>query len=156
MSFSTKTHTSLKHDFCSSWLTPPQAGGSRPDLTFWAWIKGVLALTHWQKASASCPKRHEKPFNMWSYVTGRACSPSLDMPTSRHFLKRHCWHRFLLMRMMGQFSFLRHFLYWMFCWILRRKKPWLKAKQKRQDVSKRASERVRRSSDETTTKNSEQ
>ncbi len=38
-------------------------------------------------------------------------SQSLDMPTSRHFLKRHCWHRFLLMRMMGQLSFLRHFLY---------------------------------------------
>lgn len=24
---------------------------------------------------------------------------------------------------MEQFSFLRHFLYWMFCWMLRRKKP---------------------------------
>lgn len=50
-------------------------------------------------------------------------SPSRDMPTSRHFLKRHCWQRLRLMRTMEQFSFLRHFLYWMFCWMLRRKKP---------------------------------
>lgn len=50
-------------------------------------------------------------------------SPSRDMPTSRHFLKRHCWQRLRLMRTIEQFSFLRHFLYWMFCWMLRRKKP---------------------------------
>ena len=51
-------------------------------------------------------------------------SQSLDIPTMRHFLKRHCWQRFLLILMMGQLSFLRHFLYWMFCWILLLKKPW--------------------------------
>lgn len=51
-------------------------------------------------------------------------SPSRDMPTERHFLKRHCWQRFRLMRTMEQFSFFRHLLYWMFCWMLRRKKPW--------------------------------
>lgn len=48
---------------------------------------------------------------------------SRDMPTSRHFLKRHCWQRLRLMRTMEQFSFFRHFLYWMFCWMLRRKNP---------------------------------
>lgn len=52
-----------------------------------------------------------------------AASPSRDMPTERHFLKRHCWQRLRLMRMMEQFSFFRHLLYWMFCWMLRRKKP---------------------------------
>lgn len=50
--------------------------------------------------------------------------PSRDMPTERHFLKRHCWQRLRLMRTMEQFSFFRHLLYWMFCWMLRRKKPW--------------------------------
>lgn len=45
------------------------------------------------------------------------------MPTAKHFLKRHCWHRFRLILMMVQFSILRHFLYWMFCWMLRRKNP---------------------------------
>lgn len=56
---------------------------------------------------------------------GGSCghSQSLDIPTSRHFLKRHCWQRFRLIRMMGQLSFLRHFLYWMFCWMLLLKKP---------------------------------
>lgn len=53
-----------------------------------------------------------------------AASPSRDMPTERHFLKRHCWQRLRLMRTMEQFSFFRHFLYWMFCWMLLRKKPW--------------------------------
>ncbi|KAK0131429.1 hypothetical protein N1851_033881 [Merluccius polli] len=48
---------------------------------------------------------------------------SLDIPTIRHFLKRHCWQRLRLLRMMGQPSFFRHFLYWMFCWMLRLKKP---------------------------------
>lgn len=48
---------------------------------------------------------------------------SLDIPTIKHFLKRHCWQRFLLILMMGQLSFLRHFLYWMFCWMLLLKKP---------------------------------
>lgn len=48
---------------------------------------------------------------------------SLDMPTIRHFLKRHCWQRLRLILMMGQLSFLRHFLYWMFCWMLLLKKP---------------------------------
>lgn len=48
---------------------------------------------------------------------------SRDIPTERHFLKRHCWQRLRLMRMMVQVSFLRHFLYWMFCWMLRLKKP---------------------------------
>lgn len=52
-----------------------------------------------------------------------AASPSRDMPTERHFLKRHCWQRLRLMRTMEQFSFFRHLLYWMFCWMLRRKKP---------------------------------
>ena len=37
-------------------------------------------------------------------------SPSLDMPTERHFLKRQCWHRFRFMRMMRQFSFFTHIL----------------------------------------------
>lgn len=39
---------------------------------------------------------------------------SLDMPTERHFLKRHCWQRLRLMRTMEQFSFFRHRLYWIF------------------------------------------
>lgn len=37
-------------------------------------------------------------------------SPSLDMPTERHFLKRQCWQRFRFMRMIRQFSFFTHIL----------------------------------------------
>lgn len=62
---------------------------------------------------------------VWGGLWGNgAPSPSRDMPTERHFLKRHCWQRLRLMRTMEQFSFFRHLLYWMFCWMLRRKKPW--------------------------------
>lgn len=36
---------------------------------------------------------------------GAACmaSPSRDMPSARHFFRRQCWHRFRLVRSMGQF-----------------------------------------------------
>lgn len=47
-----------------------------------------------------------------------------DMFTERYFLKRYCWQRFRLMRTMEQFLFFRYFLYWMFCWMFRRKKFW--------------------------------
>lgn len=30
-------------------------------------------------------------------------SPSRDMPSARHFCRRQCWHRFRLVRSMGQF-----------------------------------------------------
>lgn len=65
----------------------------------------------------------QREFPARDVTTVPPSSPSRDMPTSRHFLKRHCWQRLRLMRTIEQFSFLRHFLYWMFCWMLRRKKP---------------------------------
>lgn len=43
-------------------------------------------------------------------IKSRDVSPSLDMPTDRHFLKRQCWHRLRFMRMMRQFSFFTHIL----------------------------------------------
>lgn len=104
--------------------------------------------THpWDRHSTQCRQGYPAPDRMYSpgYISGRdeqhgeshsqrefpardvtrvpPSSPSRDMPTSRHFLKRHCWQRLRLMRTIEQFSFLRHFLYWMFCWMLRRKKP---------------------------------
>lgn len=49
--------------------------------------------------------------------------PSRDIPTDRHFLKRHCWHLFLFILMIEQLLFFKHFLYWMFCWMLLLKNP---------------------------------
>ncbi len=55
-------------------------------------------------------------------------SPSRDIPTDKHFLKRHCWQRLRLIRTIVQLSVFRHFLYWIFCWMLLLKKPWKKKK----------------------------
>lgn len=33
----------------------------------------------------------------------QGASPSRDMPSARHFCRRQCWHRFRLVRSMGQF-----------------------------------------------------
>lgn len=82
----------------------------------WDFLKGgINSETRWKEGAGGVVGRP---------VGQRRCSPSRDMPTERHFLKRHCWQRFRLMRTMEQFSFFRHLLYWMFCWMLRRKKPW--------------------------------
>lgn len=78
--------------------------------------RGVPTLTRVPGMGGSTPGSVPAP-------RGGPGSPSRDMPTSRHFLKRHCWQRLRLMRTMEQFSFFRHFLYWMFCWMLRRKNP---------------------------------
>lgn len=84
-------------------------------LSFELFLKAGLIQTLWVKGRGRA----------WGYLWGNsASSPSRDMPTERHFLKRHCWQRLRLMRTMEQFSFFRHLLYWMFCWMLRRKKPW--------------------------------
>jgi len=50
-------------------------------------------------------------------------SPSRLMPTAMHFLRRQYWQRFLLIRRMLHCWFLVHGRYWIFCWMLRRKKP---------------------------------
>lgn len=88
---------------------PSREGDMQP------WAPGVAP-----RRGCTAPNKHGVP---GSGVPPGLSSPSRDMPTSRHFLKRHCWQRLRLMRTMEQFSFLRHFLYWMFCWMLRRKKP---------------------------------
>lgn len=58
---------------------------------------------------AFCISRSIRCFSRLGMRPNRTAS--LDMPTAKHFLKRHCWHRFLLILMMVQFSILRHFLY---------------------------------------------
>lgn len=45
------------------------------------------------------------------------------MPTAMHFFSLQYWHRFLLILRMLHCWFLLHGLYWIFCWMLRRKKP---------------------------------
>lgn len=50
-------------------------------------------------------------------------SPSLLIPTAMHFFSLQYWHRFLLMRKMEHCWFLVQGLYWIFCWMLRLKKP---------------------------------
>ncbi|KAJ2952723.1 hypothetical protein O0L34_g7070 [Tuta absoluta] len=50
--------------------------------------------------------------------------PSLLMPTAMHFFNRQYWHRFLLILRMEHCWFLVQGLYWIFCWMERRKKPW--------------------------------
>ena len=74
-------------------------------------------ITRHTVLAALAPQRH----GQFSRVSVH--SPSRDIPTDRHFLKRHCWQRLRLILMMVHVSFFRHFLYWMFCWMLRRKKP---------------------------------
>lgn len=49
--------------------------------------------------------------------------PSRLMPTAMHFLRRQYWQRFLLIRRMLHCWFLVQGLYWIFCWMLLRKKP---------------------------------
>jgi hypothetical protein len=49
--------------------------------------------------------------------------PSRLMPTAMHFLRRQYWQRFLFIRRMEHCWFLVHGLYWIFCWMLRLKKP---------------------------------
>lgn len=74
---------------------------------------------------------NEQYISLKQYIGSWSCrcveekpSPSRDIPTARHFLNRHCWQRFRFMRMIVQFSDFMHFLYWIFCWMLLRKKPW--------------------------------
>lgn len=49
--------------------------------------------------------------------------PSRLIPTAIHFFSRQYWHRLRLMRRMEHCWFLVHGRYWIFCWMLRRKKP---------------------------------
>lgn len=70
------------------------------------WLLTMLFMALCISASIRCFSR----FGMRPKRTA-----SRDMPTDRHFLKRHCWQRFRLILMMVQVSFFRHFLYWMFC-----------------------------------------
>ncbi len=56
-------------------------------------------------------------------IYGYCNSPSRDIPTDEHFLKRHCWQRLRFIRTIVQLSVFRHFLYWIFCWMLLLKKP---------------------------------
>ncbi len=49
-------------------------------------------------------------------------SPSLDMPTSKHFCSRQYWQRLRVTLLIWQFLS-RWQVYTMFFWILRRKKP---------------------------------
>lgn len=51
------------------------------------------------------------------------CLPSRLMPTAMHFFSRQYWQRLRLIRNMEHCWFLVHGLYWIFCWMLRRKKP---------------------------------
>lgn len=55
--------------------------------------------------------------------------PSRLIPTAMHFLSRQYWHRLRLMRRMEHCWFLVHGRYWIFCWILLRKKPYYYIKQ---------------------------
>ena len=57
-------------------------------------------------------------------------SPSLDMPTEMHFLRRQYWQRLRFTLMILHCWFLRHGRYWIFCWILLLKKPCWSARRK--------------------------
>lgn len=97
------------------WASPMQMRLTVPCVSVWDFFKGWINSETWggrKGEGVGCSRGNN------------AASPSRDMPTERHFLKRHCWQRLRLMRTMEQFSFFRHLLYWMFCWMLRRKKPW--------------------------------
>ena len=50
-------------------------------------------------------------------------SPSLDIPAAMHFFSLQYWQRLRLMRRMLHCWFLVQGLYWIFCWMDRRKNP---------------------------------
>ncbi len=49
--------------------------------------------------------------------------PSLLIPTAIHFFSLQYWHLLRLIRNMEHCWFFVHGLYWIFCWMLRRKNP---------------------------------
>lgn len=67
-------------------------------------------------------------------------SPSLDMPTSKHFCSLQYWQRLRVTLLIWQFLS-RWQVYTMFFWMLRRKKPWSAGKKKAK--AERAREVVR-------------
>ena len=58
----------------------------------------------------------------FDYPRKEGRSPSLDIPTSKHFCRRQYWQRLRVTLLIWQFLSLWH-VYTMFFWILRRKKP---------------------------------
>lgn len=50
-------------------------------------------------------------------------SPSRLIPTAMHFFNRQYWQRLRLIRRMAHCWFFVQGLYWIFCWMLRLKKP---------------------------------
>lgn len=82
--------------------------------SFCSWLFTMLFMVLCISANILC-------FSRFGIRPNRTASRLI--PTDRHFLKRHCWQRFLLILTMLQLSFFTHFLYWMFCWMLRLKKP---------------------------------
>ncbi len=58
----------------------------------------------------------------------RLSLPSLDMPTAKHFCRRQCWQRFLLVRSIRQLFCRGHEYDTVPCWLLL-KKPWKKERE---------------------------
>lgn len=56
-------------------------------------------------------------------------SPSLDIPSARHFCRRQCWQRLRFVLSMRQFLWRGQEYEALFCW-LRLKKPWLHVNRK--------------------------
>lgn len=58
----------------------------------------------------------------------RLSLPSLDMPTDKHFCRRQCWQRFLLVRSIRQLFCRGHEYDTVPCWLLL-KKPWKRERE---------------------------
>lgn len=71
-------------------------------------------------------------------------SPSLDIPTAMHFFRRQYWQRLRLILKIEHCWFLVQGLYWIFCWMLRRKKPCELRKRRRERRGGKGTERRER------------
>lgn len=98
---------------------------SEKDATFYFWRLAIekttaIFLTWLFRSWRNYGKRYKKK---WIDKRKVVDWPSRLIPTAMHFLSRQYWHRLRLMRRMEHCWFLVHGRYWIFCWMLRRKKP---------------------------------
>lgn len=66
------------------------------------------------------------PAFQWPLVVYEIYLPSRDIPTSMHFFSRQYWQRFRLILWIVHCWFLVHGRYCIFCWMDRRKKPYIR------------------------------
>lgn len=88
-----------------------------------------VVQTHTPQFKHSNLKRHElHKYMLWkNFYFFRKFDlhlPSRLIPTAIYFFSLQYWHRLRLILSIEHCWFLVHGLYWIFCWILRRKNPW--------------------------------